>query len=109
MVKYLISCLIIVLMMACSVSGKLSRKYEGKGVEMLYRDLGQPKNITVLDNGNKLFVYEKETFVRETEIGTGRLALDKRISPSFIKVELSRFEVDSKGIVVRTEYEKRIE
>lgn len=109
MVKYLISGLIFVLMLACSVSGNLSRKYEGKGVELLYRELGEPKSTIDLKNGNKLFVYEKETFVKQTEIGMGRGTLDPRISPSFMKIEVSRFEVDNKGIVVKTEYEKRIE
>ena len=109
MVKYLISGLILVLMLACSVSGQLSRKYEGKGVEILYGELGQPKKTLTLDNGNRLFIYEKETFVKETAIGTGRMNLDPRVSPSFMKIEISRFEVDNKGIVVRTEYEKRIQ
>jgi len=109
MVKYLISGLILVLMLACSVSGNLSRKYEGKGVELLYSELGEPKNTIDLKNGNRLFVYEKETIVKQTEIGMGRGTLDPRISPSFMKVEVSKFEVDNKGIVVRTEYERRIE
>jgi hypothetical protein len=108
MVKYLLAGLILVLFVACSMSGKLSKKYEGKGVELLYRDLGEPKSTVVLDNGNRLFVFEKKTFVRDTEIGTGRMNLDPRVSPSFVKVEVSRFEVDNKGIVVKTEYEKRI-
>jgi hypothetical protein len=108
MIKYLISGLILVLLLACSVSGNLSRKYEGKGVELLYRDMGEPKNMITLDNGNRLFIYEKETFVRQTEIGVGRGTLDPRVSPSFEKVEVSRFEVDNKGIIVRTEYEKKI-
>jgi hypothetical protein len=109
MVKYLLSGLILVLLIACSVSGNLSRKYEGKGVENLYRDLGEPKSTVALENGNRLFVYEKDIFIKETEIGTGRGTLDKRVSPSFMKVEISRFEVNNKGIVVRTEYEKKVE
>jgi hypothetical protein len=47
--------------------------------------------------------------VKETVIGTGRGTLDPRISPSFTKVEVSMFEVDNKGIVVRTAFEKRIQ
>ena len=108
MVKYLLSGLFLVVVLACSISGQLTRKYEGKGVELLYRDLGNPQKTLNLDNGNRLFVYEKETYVRQTEIGTGRGTLDPRVSPSFIKIETSRFEVDGKGIVVRTEYEKRL-
>jgi hypothetical protein len=91
------------------MSGKLSRKYEGKGIEVLYREFGAPKSTTVLENGNKLYVFEKETYVKETQIGTGRGTLDPRVSPSFVKVEVSRFEVDNKGIIIRTEYEKKVE
>jgi len=109
MVKNLLSILLFVLVMGCSVSSNLSKKYEGKGVELLYRDYGEPKETLNLENGNRLFVYEKETFVRQTEIGMGRGTLDPRISPSFIKVEISKFEVDNKGIIIRTEYKKQIE
>lgn len=109
MVKYLISGLILVVLIACSMSGNLSRKYVGKGVEKLYSELGEPKKTLTLENGNRLFVYEKEVYVKQTVIGTGRATLDPRVSPSFVKVEVSRYEVDKQGIVVRTEYEKRIE
>jgi len=103
------SVLFLALLLSCSVSNGLSRKYEGKGVEVLYREFGAPKITVDLENGNRLFVYEKETFVKQTEIGMGRGTLDPRISPSFVKVEVSRFEVDNKGIIVRTEYEKKVE
>jgi hypothetical protein len=109
MVKNIISFFLLALLVACSMSGKLSRKYEGEGVEVLSRELGAPKSTIVLENGNKLYVYEKETYVKETQIGTGRGTLDPRISPSFVKVEVFRFEVDSKGVIVHTEYNKKVE
>ncbi len=94
---------------ACSVSQKVSSKYKGKGVEILYKELGSPKSVTEMDNGNKLFVYEKETIVRSTEISTGRGTLDPRISPAYSKVETFLFEVNSEGLIIDTGYEKRIE
>jgi hypothetical protein len=109
MTKFLMLFMLVSLLAACSISGKLSRKYEGKGVETLYREFGEPKNTLILENGNRLLVFEKEVYVKETVISTGRMTLDQRVSPSFVKVEVSRFEVDNKGVVVRTEFEKRIE
>jgi len=109
MIKYLFLLSLLALLFSCSAPTKLSHKYEGKGVELLYKEMGSPKNIFEMDNGNRLFEYEKETFIKETEIGTGRGTLDKRISPSFIKVEMYRFEIDKKGIIVRSAYQKRID
>ncbi|HPS13602.1 MAG TPA: hypothetical protein PLB87_10005, partial [Prolixibacteraceae bacterium] len=88
----------VVLMFSCSVSSNLSRKYVGEGIEVLYRDMGSPKTIENLKNGNKLFGYVKETFVRETEISTGRGTLDKKMSPAYSKVEFFDFEIDKNGL-----------
>jgi hypothetical protein len=109
MVKRLALIFVVVMMVACSVTSKLSHKYVGKGVELLYKEMGTPKSISKLANGNSLYAFEKETFVRSTEIGTGRGTLDPRISPSFAKVETFLFEVNNEGIIVDTEYEKRID
>jgi len=94
---------------SCSVQQKLSNKYIGAGVEKLYKDFGAPKTITEVENKNKILVFEKETYVRETVIGTGRATLDPRISPGFTKVEVFRFEIDPQGIVVWTDYQKKVE
>ncbi|HQN94275.1 MAG TPA: hypothetical protein PLQ09_09145 [Prolixibacteraceae bacterium] len=93
----------------CSTSARLSKKYTGKGIEVLYREMGNPVNTVVLENGNRIFEYEKETFVRQTEISTGRGTLDPRISPSYSKVEIYLFEIDKEGVIVRTAYKKQIE
>jgi hypothetical protein len=105
-------CLILFVLLAsisCSMTEKLSRSYNGKGVEVLYKEMGNPNKIIENDNGNKTYIYIKETFVRQTEISTGRFNLDKRMSPSFIKVELFHFEVNKDGIIQHSEYEKQIE
>jgi len=109
MVKKLILFFVIALMVSCSMNANLSRKYEGKGVEVLYKELGSPKSVRDLGDGTKLFEYEKETFVKETTFGTGRGTLDPKISPSFVKVETYWFKVDNNGIVVQTDYQKRID
>jgi hypothetical protein len=104
--------LIIILLfvsIGCSVQRSLSEKYVGKGVETLYADFGEPKRLNNLENGHKLFIYEKETLVRETVIGTGEMTLDQRMSPAFIKVEVFQFEIDNHGIIVKTIYEKKID
>jgi hypothetical protein len=108
MAKILIFILLATLLAACSVTGRIARKYEGKGVEILYKEMGSPATTRVLENGNTLFEYQKETFIKETVIGTGRGTLDPKISPSFIKVETYWFEVDKNGMVVHSDYQKRI-
>jgi hypothetical protein len=92
---------------SCSVQKKIEHKYNGNGRDLLLSDFGEPRKIIDLEDGNQLFLYVKETFVREAEIGTGRFTLDKRVSPSFIKEEIYRFVVDSDGIILLSEYEKR--
>lgn len=107
--KKLLLGILIFVFFGCSVQRSLSEKHVGKGVELLYTYYGEPKRSEVLRNGNRLFVYEKETLVKQTVIGTGRMTLDQRISPSFIKVEVFKFEIDNQGIVVKAIYEKKID
>jgi hypothetical protein len=109
MVKKLILFFVVVLMMSCSMTTKLSKKYVGRGVEVLYREMGNPQAESVMENGDKLLVYEKETYIKQTEIGTGRGTLDPKISPSFSKVETYWFEVNKEGIIVQTNYRKKID
>ncbi|HPR33763.1 MAG TPA: hypothetical protein PLK12_16800 [Prolixibacteraceae bacterium] len=94
---------------ACSPAHRISGKYSGKGVENVYRDFGEPKSLTELNDGNRLFLYQKETLVKETTIGTGDFTLDPRISPAYLKTEIFRFVVDKEGVVVDVRYEKKAE
>jgi len=110
MLKKLTLLFVLFLMLgSCSMQRKLSREYIGAGVEKLYKDFGTPKTVTEVENKNKILVFEKEKFVRETVIGTGRATLDPRISPGYTKVEVFRFEIDPQGIVVWTDYQKKVE
>jgi hypothetical protein len=95
-------------LLSCSPQAKLSKKYDGQGREKLLQTMGEPQQVVKMKNGNQLFVYRKETAVRETEIGTGDFTLDPRISPGFLKIEEYRFEVDSTGIIKNSTYEKMI-
>ncbi|HKM92220.1 MAG TPA: hypothetical protein VJY41_01075 [Prolixibacteraceae bacterium] len=99
--------LLIVLLMSCNVEKQIERKYEGEGREMVLHDFGEPQKVVDMGNGIERFIYIKETYIRETEIGIGKGTLDPRISPAFIKEETWRFDIDAKGQVVGSNYEKR--
>jgi len=107
MVKQIFFLLLLLVLMACSVQKKLEQKYLGFGREHVIADFGEPQKVVDLGNGIERFIYVKESYVRETEIGTGRGTLDPRISPSFIKEETWRFDIDSQGRIVSSTYEKR--
>lgn len=108
MVKYLLSLLVLTGLLSCSVQKKIERSFEGEGRELLMKEFGEPQQIIPMKNGEQVFVYVKETFVRETEIGTGAFTLDQRVSPSFVKEETYRFTIDKQGIVTKVSYEKRM-
>lgn len=107
MVKYILTLLVFIGLLSCSVQKKVERNFEGKGREMVIKYFGEPQKIIPLEDGQQQFVYVKETFIRETEIGTGSFTLDKRMSPSFIKEETYKFTIDKQGIVTETFYEKK--
>jgi hypothetical protein len=106
--KFILMIGLFVLCAGCSPNRQLAKKYEGKGREQLVQNFGEPTRIQKNDLNQDVFEYIKETIVRETTIGTGRATLDPRISPGFVKVEIRRFIIDSKGIVIKAEYEKLI-
>lgn len=101
--------LVVFFMFSCTLSQQVSNKYLGKGAEILYSDFGEPMKVLKTEEGNRVFVYQKETYVKETTIGTGRGTLDERISPGFIKIETYKFTLDKEGIIIDTDYEKEIE
>ena len=107
MVKYFISLLVLTSLLSCSVQKKIERSFEGKGREALIKEFGEPQKIVPLEDGKQLFIYVKETYVRETEISTGSFTLDKRMSPSFVKEETYKFTIDEQGFVTKASYEKR--
>jgi len=108
MVKIVLNILVVILLVGCSVHNKISRKYERNGREVVLSEFGEPHKIIEMKDGNQLFIYVKESFIRETEIGTGGFTMDKRISPAFIKEETYRFLIDANGVVSKATYEKKI-
>lgn len=107
MIKYILFFILITGLLACSVERKLARNFEGEGREKLFQEFGEPFKIVNLENGNQRFIYIKESFIKETEIGTGRFTMDTRMSPSFIKEETYKFDIDKNGFILETYYEKK--
>jgi hypothetical protein len=106
LVKNVFLIALLVALSACSVSRKMERRYTGSTRDVLLKEMGEPNRIVKLEAGKELFIYEKEKFIRETEIGTGKPTLDPRMSPAFTRVETYRFTIDSKGVILSTDYEK---
>ena len=106
MVKNILILLIIIAFAGCSMSKKIERKFDGEGRDLLISEFGEPQSIVELKDGSQLFIYVKETYIRETEIGTGQFTLDKRISPGFVKQETFKFIIDSNGVINSSSYEK---
>lgn len=107
MLKNFIFFIFLFSLMACSPSKKISRNYLGEGREVLFEEFGEPQKVLELKNGHQQFIYVKEQYIHETNIGIGRTTLDPRVSPGFIKEETFRFELDGEGIIVGTDYEKK--
>ncbi|MDA3817966.1 MAG: hypothetical protein PF486_11360 [Prolixibacteraceae bacterium] len=108
MKRILVNMFLLVLLLGCSVSKKLERNYLGQGREYVLKQKGEPTKIIELENDNERFIYVEEEEIRETTIGTGKATLDPKISPGFTKIEIYRFEVNEKGIIVGAGYEKLI-
>jgi hypothetical protein len=109
MAKRVLFFIVMAFMVSCTASQRLAGQYEGKGAEVLFRDFGEPEEVLKTDDGNRIFVYKKETLVRETTIGTGRGTLDERVSPAIMKIETYKFVLDNEGFIVDTVYEKEYE
>ena len=109
MKKVLYFVLLIVFMASCSVQSKLSRSFKGEGREKLIMEFGSPDSIIKRDDESEIYVYVTETRIRATEINTGSFTLDKRMSPSMIKVERKLFYISEDGIILACQYEKEYE
>lgn len=105
--KIAFSLLFLAVLAGCSVANKVERRYEGQGRDILFHEFGEPHKIIELKDGNQLFIYMKETYVRETTFDAGRSAtLDPRVSPGFIKEETYRFTINEDGIITDANYER---
>lgn len=89
--RYLIL-LLCITAVACSQQKKLHKKYVGKPETVLIQKFGNPKTIFDRQTG-KIYVFEKDTVLRSTEISQAKLTLDPIISPSVKKTQRMYFTV----------------
>ncbi len=100
--------LVIFIFFSCGTQKKLQKSYVGKSSSVLTESFGHPK--TILDNGDeKVYIFEKVTQLKSTEIAQGKLTLDPMVSPMVEKTELFYFTVKDGKIIeakVEEEYER---
>ena len=100
--------LVVFIFFSCGTQKKLQRSYVGKSPLVLSEDYGNPK--TILDRGDKrIYIFEKITQLKSTEIAQGKLTLDPMVSPMVQKTELFYFTVKDGKIIeakVEEEYER---
>ncbi len=106
--KRIVLILIIFLSISCSTQRHLQKSYVGKSSSVLTEDFGRPK--TILDKGDKkVYIFEKITELKSTEISQHKLTLDPMVSPRAKKTELFYFTVKDGKIIeakLEEEYER---
>jgi len=107
MYKYLIL-LGLVVSMSCSTQKQIQKSYNGQSINELQEELGKPKTVLDQENGSKVYIFEKETKLRSTEISQAKLTLDPMVSPSVLKTE--RYYVTVKdGLITKIKFEEEYE
>lgn len=106
--KRIVLILIIFISISCSIQKHLQKSYVGKSLSVLSEDFGNPK--TILDRGDeKIYIFEKITELKSTEISQHKLTLDPMVSPRAKKTELFYFTVKDGKIIeakLEEEYER---
>ena len=100
--KFIFVILIATVFLACGSQRSLQKAYNGKPVESLHKEYGNPSTV-IEQNGDSIYVFEKTQTLRSTEISQGKLTLDPIITPAVVKTERYYFTVKN-GIIttVRT-------
>jgi len=100
--------ILVFILFSCGTQKKLQKSYVGKSSLVLSEVYGNPK--TILDNGDeKVYIFEKVTQLKSTEISQGKLTLDPMVSPMVQKTELFYFTVKDGKIIkakVEEDYER---
>ncbi len=100
--------LIVFIFFSCGTQKHLQKSYVGKSLSVLSEDFGIPK--TILDKGDeKIYIFEKITELKSTEISQHKLTLDPMVSPRAKKTELFYFTVKDGKIIeakLEEEYER---
>ena len=92
---------------SCSTQKHLQKSYIGKSSSVLTEDFGRPK--TILDRGDeKIYIFEKITELKSTEISQHKLTLDPMVSPRAKKTELFYFTVKD-GKITKAKLEETYE
>ena len=99
--------IIVIIFFSCGTQKHLQKTYVGKPSSVLSENFGNPK--TILDNGDeKIYVFEKVSQLKSTEIAQGKLTLDPMISPMVEKTELFYFTVKN-GKIIKAKLEEEYE
>jgi hypothetical protein len=103
--KLLILLGLIISLAGCSVQNKLLRDYRGKTQEELMLSMGRPTRIETIEGGRKINIYEKSKFLKAAMINTGQFQYDKFESPKSVKTEVTKFFLNSSGVIDDVTYE----
>jgi hypothetical protein len=99
--------IVVFILFSCGTQKHLQKSYVGKSSSVLYEDFGRPK--TILDKGDeKVYIFEKITELKSTEISQAKLTLDPMVSPRAKKTELFYFTV-KEGKVTKAKLEEEYE
>lgn len=105
--RQIVIILIVFISVSCSTQKHLQKSYVGKSTSVLTEDFGRPK--TILDNGDeKVYIFEKVTELKSTEISQHKLTLDPMVSPRAKKTELFYFTVKD-GKITKAKLEEEYE
>lgn len=96
-----------VISISCSTQKKIQKSYVGEPLIKLQEELGKPKTTFEQEDGT-MYIFEKETELRSTEISQGKLTLDPMVSPMVMKTE--RYYVTVKdGVITKIKLEEEYE
>jgi hypothetical protein len=107
MYKYLWLILIVILV-SCSTHKKIQKSFTGEPIAKIQEELGKPKTIFDQNDGSKMYVFEKMTELRSTEISQAKLTLDPMVTPMVKKTE--RYYVTVRDeIITKIKFEEEYE
>ncbi|MBN2173049.1 MAG: hypothetical protein JW731_02880 [Bacteroidales bacterium] len=92
----------IILITSCAGLHHL-KKYEGSDIKLVKKDLGEPTSIIPTSTG-EIYIYEKTSELKGTEINKGQTTLDPILSPAVKKSERIIFTVTN-GIIISVKKE----
>ncbi|NOR76018.1 MAG: hypothetical protein GQ525_12790 [Draconibacterium sp.] len=97
--------LMVFFLFSCGPQKKLQKSYVGQPSFVLIENFGNPKVILERED-EKVYVFEKISLLKSTEISQGKLTLDPMVSPMVQKTEFFYFTIkDGKIIEVKVEKE----